>query len=242
MSRPKTKPRSLLRRLIYFLVLATGGGAGVGGWALQDHPRVQALWTLISGSSTPGQAPDADGSLVSEVVSALKPTDQFREPGTYEVTVNAVQLDPSLFKPGHTVDIQAKLHKLGPRGKDETLWETKQYGERLAVVGRDELTAGWPHRPFQVEWNPGDQLVLEVYDAKPGLFIQPQKFTLAQADSDAPAFPLKSGDFPLEPARQPERPVDPRINHVVLQSERIGGSRSQDQAPTQVAERPIVIK
>ncbi len=204
---------------------------------------MQAIWTVITGNPTPGQAPGGDASLLSDVVDALKPADQFREPGTYQVTVNAVQLDPSSFKPGHTVDLQAKLYKLGSRGKDETLWESKPYGERLAVVGRDELTAGWPHRPFQVDWSPGDELVLEVYDAKPGLFNQPQKFTLAQAGTGAPAFPLKSGEFPLEPARKPERPLDPRINHVVLESQRVGGPRStHDQSPTQVADRPIVIK
>jgi hypothetical protein len=242
MSRPKTKPRSLFRRLLYFLVLVTGGGAGVGGWALKDHPRAQALWTLIGGDPAPGQASDGDCPLLSGVADALKPVDPFREPGTYQVTVSTVQLDPTLFKPGHTVDIQAKLHRLGSRGTDETLWETKQYGERLAVVGRDELTAGWPHRPFQVEWNTGDQLVLEVYDAKPALFTQAQKFTLITPDSEGPVFPLKTGDFPLEPSRRPERPIDPRINHVVLKSQRIGAAHAQGQGPTQVAERPIVIK
>ena len=56
------------------------------------------------------------------------------------------------------------MHKLDARGRDTTLWDAKAYGERLAVVGKDDLTAGWPNRPFQVEWNPGDQFVLEVYD------------------------------------------------------------------------------
>ena len=109
-------------------------------------------------------------------------------------------------------------------------------------MGKDELTAGWPDRPFQVEWNPGDQFVLEVYDARTGLFIQPRRFILARADSSATEFPLKSGDFPLEPAQKSDSPVDPRTNHVVLQSQRLRDLRAADQGPTQVAERPIVIK
>jgi hypothetical protein len=203
---------------------------------------MQALWTVLTGDPTPAPTADRDDSLFSDVVDALKPADDFGQPGTYQVTVNAVQLDPSVFKPGHTVDIQAKVCKLGPRGTEETLWESKSYGEQLAVVGRDELTAGWPQRPFQVDWGPGDEVVLEIYDAKPGLFNQPQKFTLAPANSATPVFPLKTGDFPLEPAHKPERPLDPRINHVVVQSVRVGGPQPQDRRPTQVAERPIVIK
>jgi hypothetical protein len=203
---------------------------------------MQALWTVLTGNPTLASTADRDTSLLTDVVDALKPADDFGQPGTFQVTINAVQLDPSVFKPGHTVDIQAKVCKLGSGGPETTLWESKSYGERLAVVGRDVLTAGWPHRPFQVEWGPGDELVLEVYDAKPGLFNQPQRFTLSPADSGTPAFPLKSGDFPLAPARKPARPLDPRINHVVLQSVRLGGSRPQDQRTTQVAERPIVIK
>jgi hypothetical protein len=242
MSRAKKKPGGLFRRLVYFLVLVTGGGAGVGGWAFKDHPRMQAIWTVLLGNPAPAPTADRDTSLLSDVVDALKPADDFGQPGTYQVTINAVQLDPSVFKPGHTVDIQAKVCKLDSRGTEATLWESKPYGERLAVVGRDELTAGWPHRPFQVEWGPGLELVLEIYDAKPGLFNQPQKFSLAPVDSGTPVFPLKTGDFPLEPARKPQRPLDPRINHVVLQSVRLGGPRPQDQRPTQVAERPIVIK
>ena len=127
-----------------------------------------------------------------------------------QVTITQVQLDQKLFKPGHTVNIQARVKRLDPGGRDITLWDAKTYGERLAVVGRDDLTVGWPHRPFQVEWNPGDQLLLEVYDAKTGLFATPTRFTLAQNDSGANEFPLKSGDFPLEPVTRPSSPIDPR--------------------------------
>ena len=48
--------------------------------------------------------------------------------------------------------------------------------------------------------------------------------------------------FRSQPAKKSDSPVDPRANHVVLQSQRLGDLRSADQSPTQVAERPIVIK
>ena len=51
------KPRSLLRRLVYFmLMLATGGGAGAGGWVLKDHPRVQAVLEPGAGQAGGGRS------------------------------------------------------------------------------------------------------------------------------------------------------------------------------------------
>ena len=208
-ARKKQGP-SLFRRLTYLLVIISGGGAGLGSWAFQDDPRLLALWTLVTGKPAEADKTALDGSLVTEVVDALKPRDSFGQPGVYQVTVAQVQLDQKLFKPGHTVNIQAKVKRLDPEGRDTTLWDAKTFGERLAVVGRDELTAGWPHRPFQVDWTPGDQLVLEVYDAKTNLFAAPTRFTLATTDGSANEFPLKSGDFALELVSKNSSPIDPR--------------------------------
>jgi len=240
-SRKRQKP-SLFKRLTYLLLLATGGGAGVGGYALKDHPTVQAIWTLVMGKPAGDDSRALDGSLVSDAIDALKPKthDDFRRAGIYQVTIKKVELDPTLFKAGRTVDIQARVHKRDARGRDTTLWDSKSYGERLAVVGKDELSAGWPNRPFQVEWTPGEQLVLEVSDCKTGWFAEPKRFTLASSDPAAGEFPLKTGDFPLEPAHMPEPPVDPRITHVVLLSQRAGDLGQQ--SPAEIAERPIVIK
>ncbi len=246
MTRPRHKERpSLFRRLLYFvIVLIGGGGAGVGGYAFQNHPLVQSLLSAITGDSADGLGAGAtpDGSLVTEVVDALKPRESFSQPGLFQVVVAKVDLDQKLFKPGHTVDIQARVLKLDPAGRSVTLWDAKAFGSRLAVVGKDELTAGWPDRPFQIEWNAGDQFVLEVYDGRTGLFIQPRRFTLARADQSTAEFPLKSGDFPLEPSQKSDSPVDPRTNHVVLQSQRLRDLRAAERSPAEVAERPIVIK
>jgi len=241
MSNPRKRQKpSLFRRLFYLLALASGGSAGLGGWAFKDHPRVQAVWTLVTGKPADLPSPALGGSLVSEALDALKPHADFRRPGIYRVTIRKAELDPALFKPGHTVDIQAKVQKLDSRGRNTTLWDSKSYGERLAVVGKDELSAGWPNRPFQVEWNPGEQLVLEVSDGKPGFFAQPRRFILAGSDPAPSEFPFKTGDFPLELAQTPDPPLDPRINHVGLLSELAG--EPGHQGPPEIAERPIVIK
>jgi hypothetical protein len=241
MSKPRKKP-SLIKRLIYFVLLITGGGAGVGGWAFKDHPRVQALWTLITGKPADPDAPDIDKTLVTDVVDILKPVLDFRRAGVYEVAIDTVELDPHLFKSGHTVDIQAKVSQRDAHGRETILWDSRTYGERLATVGKDQLTAGWPERAFHVEWNPGEELLLDVYDRKPGLFAEPQRFSLIATGSTPREFPLKTGDFPLEPARRPDRTSDARVNHVVLKSQRVGDSRQRQADQTHTAERPIVIK
>ena len=108
------------------------------------------------------------------------------------------------------------------------------------------MSAGWPNRPFQVEWNPGDQFVLEVYDRKTGLFVEPRRFTPGQPDPAAHEFPLKSGDFPLEPAQKPDPPVDPRpprrLCRASVAGESVARSPTAVAEPQRAADRPIVIK
>jgi hypothetical protein len=235
----KKHKQSLLKRLVYLLMLLSGGGAGIGGWSFKDDPRVQTLWTLATGKPADGDSSKLDGSLVTAVIDRLKPFDEFSQPGIYQVIIPKVQLDSTLFKAGHTVDIQAKVSKLDPRGRDSTLWESKTYGERLVVAGKDDLTAGWPHRPFQVEWNTGEQIVVEVFDRKTGLFMEPKRFILAPPEPAPREFPLKTGTFPLEPAQKPDPPVDPRNTNIVLQSQRVGELR-QAASANQTRQNPRI--
>jgi hypothetical protein len=229
-------------------MLLTGGGAG--GWVFKDHPQVHALWTLVMGNS-PGDSDDKDpvGAMAEAVVDRLKPAESFGDPGIYQVTIRQVHLDPNLFRAGRTVDIQARVLKPDGHGRSTTLWDTSRYGERLAVAGKDELITEWDHEPFQIEWSPGEQLTVEVYDGRAGLFAQPRRFVLAPSPSEPREFPLKPGTFPLQAeAQKPDPRVDPRNVSIVLGSRRVGELRSQyrDHAPTSTASRPddgtIVIK
>lgn len=241
----KKKSGSLFKRLIYFILLASGSGAGIGGWALKDHPTVKAILAIVAGDAEKDDPSSVEKSLVGEVTDLIKSAPDFTKPGIYQVTISNVELAQALFKPGHTVDIQAKVTKRDGRGQDTVVWDSRSYGERLAVVGNDELTFGWPNRPFQVEWSPGEVVFLEVYDRKNGLFSPPKRFTLSSTNG-ATDFPLKTGDFTLEPQRKPDPPINPRLNHIVLNSRLVGDlSKGGATSPSQVAadsDRPIVIK
>jgi hypothetical protein len=242
--RRKKKP-SFLKRLFYYLVLLASG-SGIGGWALKDHPAVQALVTLVTGDAGKNNPADLEKALVGNVVEVLKKGPDFTQPGVYQVTINKVELAPALFKPGHTVDIQAKVTRRDASGQDAVVWDSRNYGERLAVVGKDSLTAGWPNRPFHVEWSPGQVLFLEIYDRKNGLFAAPKRFTLSSSNGGAD-FPLKTGDFQLDCNQRADASLDPRLTHVVLNSLLVGDLKTTpaSQSPAQVADdtdRPIVIK
>jgi hypothetical protein len=240
----RKKKQSFFRRLIYFVLLASGSGAGIGGYAFKDHPTVQALLSLVGADSDQDHPSDVEKSLVGDVVDVLRKRPDFSRAGVYQVTINNVELAQAMFRPGHTVDIQAKVTRRDAGGQDTVVWDSRNYGERLAVVGKDALTAGWPNRPFQVEWSPGEVVFLEIYDRKNGFFAAPKRFTLSSTNGGAD-FPLKTGDFQLEAKQRQDPPVDPRLNHIVLNSQLIGDLKSSPDAPAQVAadsDRPIVIK
>jgi hypothetical protein len=245
----KKKP-SLFRRLIYLLVLLSGG-SGVGGWLFKDHPMMQAAWTTFTGKPADEAAKDVDDTLKAAVAGVIKSVDSFAEPGTYQVTIPKVSLDPALFRAGRTVDIQARVLRVELGRTDTVLWESKSFGEQLAVVGKNDLVAGWPNRPFHVAWQPGQQIVVEVFDRKPSLFVEPRRFIFSAADVKLRQFPLKPGTFPLEPTQMPDPPTDPRNNQIVLESERVGDlqgrqrtAERRSQAPPQTADAdsPIIIK
>ena len=153
-----------------------------------------------------------------------------------------------MFKPGHTVDIQVKVTR-----------RTTGAGQGCGYLGFAELRghagrrgqgfstprAGL-NRPFQASrWSSLAKVVfLEVYDKKNGLFGAPKRFTLSSTNGAAD-FPLKTGDFQLEANQRQDPPVDPRLTHVVLNSQLVGDLKRSSNEPAQVAtdsDRPIVIK
>jgi hypothetical protein len=234
------KKRSLLRRAIYFvLMMVTGGGAGVGGWALKDHPRLQALIGMVLGGA---QKPGAEeGELKTVLAAAVKGAiagSDGRRPGVYQVRISELALDPKLFTQGRTVDIQVRVRKVDADGREATVWESKGFGEKLAVVGKDDLAFDWKRRPFEIDWAPGTRVIVEVWNRKGGLLDQ-REFKMASPEPGV--FPLTSGVHALEVAGRSRATRDSDLNRIAFKSERVGELSGED-SPRQVAERPIVIK
>ena len=174
---------------------------------------------------------------LASAVSAVLKRDNPRQPGVYKVKIEEVELDPGLFSRGRTVDIQARVRKVDREGRETTIWESKHYGENLAVTGKDDLTATWLNRPFEIAWSPGDQVIVDVWDRRGGL-IEPREFKMALPPPGE--FPLTSGAHALEITRPRQSMHDSDRNSIVLRSERVRDSTRP--AAQEVAERPIVIK
>ena len=93
---------------------------GSSGWLVKDYPGVQAVWSLVTGKPVPTGSTavkDAEGVLAAKVSDLLNSTDQFDQPGTYQVTIPKVHLDSHLFKVGHTGE-----HP-GPRAQGRAEWQ-----------------------------------------------------------------------------------------------------------------------
>ena len=240
------KRKSPFQRLIYFVVMiVTGGSAGLGGWALKDHPTIQALIAMVTGKDKDSAAVGTDlENKLSSVVAGVIQNDA-RQPGLYKVKISEIRLDPQLFKAGHTVDIQARVVKIDGQAHETVVWESKTYGENLAVVGKDDLTAAFVNRPFEIDWSPGDKVVVDVWDRK-GIIFERRELKMALPEPGV--FPLASGTHALEVRGRNGSELDSELNRIVLQSQRVSSAQarrrgeSQTDGPAQVAERPIVIK
>jgi hypothetical protein len=235
-----------LRRLVYFVVMVLTGGAGVGGWAFKDHPQMRALLDLVLGKSehAVGDGGDLKSKLESAALGMLD-RENPRQAGAFKVKIAEIKLDPKLFKAGHTVDIQTRVRKLDAQGKETIIWQSKSYGENLAVVGKDDLTVTFVSRPFEMEWSPGDRVFVDVWDRNGGLF---DRMELKMALPEPGVFPLASGIHALEVVGHGGSSLDSDQSWIVFQTKRARDSRNQQSGdsrpddPREIAERPIVIK
>ena len=173
--------RKRSRRSSAAVLLPRGAGQrrGIGGWAFKDHPAVKAILTLVAGDASKNNPSDVEKSLSDDVAGLLKKGPDFTPAGCLSSHHQQGRAGPGALQAGHTVDIQAKVTKRDAAGQDAVVWDSRNYGERLAVGGKGLAHRGWPNRPFQVDWSPGEVLFLEVYDRKNAFFAAPKRFTLS---------------------------------------------------------------
>ena len=182
MTKPRRKERtSLFRRLFYFVIVLDQRRRGRGLRVTGSSRRPVAV-ELVTGKPRWSRAPrpTARWSRTSStpsspaIRSASQGCTRWPSPRLSSTRNCSNRGIPSISRPGCASSARRP-------GRDALGCQVVRIAAGRG--GKDELTAGWPDRPFQVEWNPGDQFVLEVYDARMGLFIQPRRFTLAQAET-----------------------------------------------------------
>lgn len=172
-----------VRRLRYLIVLVSGF-LGVGGWQFKDHPLLQKIFQSVASSDPDGPLLDKD--LVKSAVQALEHRgESFREPGSFDVKVSAVKIDPALIRSGQAGELQVRVRKRDVRGRETTVWDSKSAGSPSG----DTNAAGWPNDSFRVDWQPGEQFTVDVWQGR-GLFSTKHFELLPGA---AETFPLRSG-------------------------------------------------
>jgi hypothetical protein len=208
---------SKLRKLfVGILALVFGGGTGMWGWLDPEAPVIGAVVQKLRG------VVPSDPSKPSPVLSILAPRDPFTQPGTFEVTIAKVMIDSAELREGHHVDVQVKVSKKLPGGQIQSLWDSRYAGERVALVGRQPITATWSDRPFLVTWQTGEEFIIEVWDRK-ALFDK-TLFLLDTANGDR-EFPLRSDTTTFAHLANGRRTMNGAGNSVRIESKRVGDAK-----------------
>ncbi len=130
-------------------------------------PLLVLLLVVVGGAAFIGyKYPDAPvvGPAVSMFIDRVE--EGHDQAGVYTVRIEKVVLSAEEFDKGETIDIQVTVEHLDSKGETKAEWKRDQYGDRLAEVGTDALTADWTDRPFDIKWQEGDRLVVKVWDYK----------------------------------------------------------------------------
>lgn len=214
----------LMSKIRLILMLLAGGGAGLGGWQLSEHPIIGKLIGLAQQDLGDGESVR---DALQQQVSALLVSSSTKDPGVFEVKLNKVELDGVGLPSGKALSLLTRVvRRSNDGGSDLLIWTSKPYGERIVVPGQSELTASWSDQPFEVEWQPGDRLGIEVWNLKG---LRPRKLFSVDADT-TDEFPFKSGR------------VSSGGNTIVIKSRRLRDLDSDEDGgsgpDTSVATRP----
>ncbi|MBZ0135212.1 MAG: hypothetical protein K8I27_02425 [Planctomycetes bacterium] len=129
---------------LLLVVLLLVVGVGVAGYFKPDLPVVGPL---VNGFFEKG----AEG---------------MKKDGVYTVKITKVVLDPQEFDAGETVDVQVLIKHTNKEGKTETVWDSSKLGENLREVGENPLSVTHSETPFEITWQSGDQITVEIWDYK----------------------------------------------------------------------------
>lgn len=236
--------KTLERRFKTLALVVLTGGIGVGGYTYRDDPFVRGLLGRakekaedngIDVAKVEGEAKEALESLASTVgkkveagVGAIekKVADKAgsSRPGTFEVAITAVKVDPDEFHAGRSAELDVRVIRHPAKGgADSVLWKGKA-AARAVNEADGLLELSWSRHPFRVDWAPGDEYTIEVRDHHL-LGRETPWFALDLGDDGS--FPLRSKTHRLTRADgKPTR--DPSSNAIVLESHRVESESDAD--------------
>lgn len=208
---------SMKRIFQYIVVILTGGGAGAGGWHFRDTFIGKAV--VRYEQNTPEE--DRITTKLKERIEKVIDGDPFTKEGVFEVRLDEIAIDKDVMKPAHAESIRIYVVKQSKDGNKKTVWDSKTAGKVVAHIGEDAITTGWKESPFEVEWSPGDEITLQVWEYRglrpTHLFTMPAP----GRKGDKPSFPLTSGPHPIDLVSRTTS-GDPKINEVTFRSKRLG--------------------
>jgi hypothetical protein len=238
--------KKLERKAKALILLVLTGGIGLGGYTYRDHPIVRQLLgrakeeAEANGIDVAKVEDEAKGVLktladdvgkkveseVGEVEKRVGDKADLSRPGTYEVTLAAVRVDPDEFRAGRSAELDVRVICHEAKGdRDRVVWK----GQATARSGEGSdglLELSWSRHPFRVDWAPGDEYTIEVRD-RHLLGLESTWFTLDLGDDGG--FPLRSKTYHLKSRADGKPTRDPSANAIVLKSHRVEGD--DDRAP-----------
>ncbi len=239
--------KKLERKAKALILLVLTGGVGVGGYSYRDHPMVRQLLGKaekeaedngIDVAKVKDEAKDVLKSLaakvqegveakVGEVEKTVQDKVELARPGTFEVAITAVEVDPDEFRAGRSADLDVRVicHP-AKEGRDSVVWEAKATA-RATDDSDGLLELSWATHPFRVDWTPGDEYTIEVRDRK---FLGRETSWFALDLDDDGSFPLRSKTHRLASRADGKPTRDPSANTIVLKSHRVE-SADRDRTP-----------
>ncbi|HEY2156877.1 MAG TPA: hypothetical protein VGH33_14695 [Isosphaeraceae bacterium] len=219
--------KKLERKIKALILLVLTGGVGVGGYTYRDHPIVRQLLGKakeeaeangIDVAKVEDAAKDALRAVAADLEKTVKDKAGVDRPGTFEVAVAAVRVDPEEFRAGHSAELDVRVIRHPARGDDSVAWEAKATA-RASDDTDGLLELSWAKHPFRVDWAPGDEYTIEVRDRKLLGLSEPTWFTL-DLDADG-GFPLRSHTYHLAKRADGKATRDPTANAIILKSHRL---------------------
>lgn len=138
----KNKKKGSKAPMLLLVVLLLGVGVIAAGYFKPDLP---VIGPLVTGFFEKGAA-------------------GLNKDGVYTVKIDQLVLDEQEFDTGENLNIHIVVKRVNKEGKEEEVWDSGRHGDNKRKVGTDTLNFTFSATPFEIAWQSGDQLTVEIWD------------------------------------------------------------------------------